>query len=130
METSSLQTVLEAIAQNGDFTVRSYSGRCMYGKSCLAVTFDGNIGALFAAILYEVDGDLGNMTQDLAHAFENMAQDNMGLGTVVYFPRVEYVDPVSDEECPGCGCMPGDGITEGCEDMGGCGHNRANAPVS
>jgi len=130
METSSLQTVLEAISQDCDFTVRSYSGRAMYGKECLVVTFDGNIGKLFAGILRHLDGEHNNEHDDLAHAFENMAQNSMVRGTVVYFPNVEYVDPVSDEECPGCGCMPGDGITEGCEDMGGCGHNRANAPVS
>ncbi len=38
-------------------------------------------------------------------------------------------DPMEElhpEACPGCGSMPGDGITYGCEDPMGCGHNRAN----
>lgn len=26
------------------------------------------------------------------------------------------------EACPGCGCMPGDGVTEGCDDPIGCGY--------
>jgi hypothetical protein len=29
------------------------------------------------------------------------------------------------EECPGCGCMPGEGITESCNDSDGCGYWRA-----
>ena len=30
------------------------------------------------------------------------------------------------EACPGCGCMPGDGPTEGCNHGYGCGANRAH----
>jgi hypothetical protein len=29
------------------------------------------------------------------------------------------------EACPGCGCLPGDGLTDGCEDPTGCGYFRA-----
>lgn len=29
------------------------------------------------------------------------------------------------EACPGCGCKPGDGITEGCEAEDGCGYFRS-----
>lgn len=28
------------------------------------------------------------------------------------------------EACPGCGCLPGDGTTDGCEHPEGCGFNR------
>lgn len=35
---------------------------------------------------------------------------------------IENVDP---EACPGCSCLPGDGIAEGCDD--GDGHKRAKA---
>jgi len=30
----------------------------------------------------------------------------------------------SDDSCPGCGCKPGDGYTEGCEEEDGCGTLR------
>ena len=36
-------------------------------------------------------------------------------------PEEEPLDP---EACPGCGCLPGDGVTEGCDHPGGCGYNR------
>jgi hypothetical protein len=31
----------------------------------------------------------------------------------------------SDEACPTCGCEPGDGLTDGCDDPDGCGYYRA-----
>lgn len=33
--------------------------------------------------------------------------------------------PPDPEDCPGCGCKPGDGITRGCEAEAGCGYYRA-----
>lgn len=30
-----------------------------------------------------------------------------------------------DDSCPGCGCRPGDGLTEGCEHVDGCGTLRS-----
>ena len=33
--------------------------------------------------------------------------------------RPSEFDP---ETCPGCGCLPGDGLTEGCSDPDGCGY--------
>ena len=30
----------------------------------------------------------------------------------------------ADEACPGCGCMPGEGRTDGCEHPDGCGFNH------
>jgi len=33
-------------------------------------------------------------------------------------------EDLSPEACPGCGCLPGDGLTDGCEDPMGCGYNR------
>lgn len=38
-------------------------------------------------------------------------------------------DEFDPEACPGCGCRPGDGITAGCNDVGGCGTNRHQAEV-
>lgn len=35
--------------------------------------------------------------------------------------KAKETDP---EACPGCGCKPGDGLTDGCEDAAGCGFLR------
>ena len=94
---STLQTILETISEEcpDDFNVRSYSGRGMYGKNCLAVDLTDSISHLFASIIYYTDDD---NREELAEAFENMRQDSMGRGIVVYFPDVEYVDAGSIED--------------------------------
>ena len=35
-----------------------------------------------------------------------------------------------DESCPGCGCLPGDGVTEGCTHPEGCGYYEDQDPRS
>lgn len=32
---------------------------------------------------------------------------------------------VDDFVCPGCGCLPGDGITESCDHPDGCGYSKS-----
>jgi len=59
------------------------------------------------------------------------------VGTVVYHSEIQaglnkraamVAGPASEvaeldpEACPGCGCMPGDGITDGCTHPEGCGY--------
>lgn len=86
-----MQSVLEETAKNSpdDIVVSSYSGRGMCGRQCLAVSFSGSLGQLFAKILYVLDGkkDFGFV----AETFENMRQDSLGRGIVVYFPDEEYI---------------------------------------
>jgi hypothetical protein len=38
--------------------------------------------------------------------------------------------PADPDACPGCGCKPGDGITDGCTHPAGCGEARAQAVAS
>ncbi len=35
----------------------------------------------------------------------------------------ELADSSLEESCPGCGCKPGDGIIDGCDDEDGCGYH-------
>jgi hypothetical protein len=49
---------------------------------------------------------------------------------VVHYEWVEEQETASAEACPGCGCMPGDGLTKRCWHPAGCGfwrfeHRRA-----
>lgn len=41
-----------------------------------------------------------------------------------YMNGDETKKPTDNQACPGCGCMPGDGITQDCNDPNGCGYNR------
>ena len=40
----------------------------------------------------------------------------------------ELDEDFNPEACPGCGCLPGEGLTKGCEDQMGCG--RRVSPVT
>lgn len=97
-----------------DFDVQSYSGRAMYGKSCLAITGDNRI--LRKAIAYaivqaqEAESDPDCDAERLSMSFEDYVesildyrQDSMGLGTVIYWPQVEYTEVPYEGGCPDCG---------------------------
>lgn len=92
---SRLQDVLESTIDG----VRSYSGRGMYGRSCLGVETD-DLGDLFAAVLEELEGE--EDTQDVQPAFKSMRTDSMGRGTIVYFPSVPFVGDDDERDCEGC----------------------------
>jgi formate dehydrogenase maturation protein FdhE len=38
---------------------------------------------------------------------------------------IDELERESAEACPGCGCKPGDGITESCEHPEGCGYFKS-----
>lgn len=91
---SAFQEALEHIKDIGEieFTIRSYSGRGMYGKQCLGITIDlENIASLFF--------DLGQIysKSDFYSETQSITFDNMGLSMIVYFPYVEYVDDKNEE---------------------------------
>lgn len=114
--TTAQQRITEACEQIGDeVNVRSYSGRGMYGKTCLAITgsmsdcqrviaevlkeaaqesFDaainaGDDGDREANAAYELNDQLSALIENIV----NFSWDSMGLDVVVYWPRIEWVEP-------------------------------------
>ena len=90
---------LQALEEN-DFEVRSYSGRAMYGETCLGVDIPYGVGDLMATLILAVDED---DRDDVAEAVETLRMDSMGLGQIVYFPRVPFVE--KEHECEECGVV-------------------------
>ncbi|KVR21679.1 hypothetical protein WK13_34645 [Burkholderia ubonensis] len=91
---STLQKALEALNEEGVVgETRSYSGRGMYGKSCLGVFLDDRAGH---ANLCQLGGMLVHAA-DASDQYEVMCDlegtktDDLGLGTIVYWPSIEYV---------------------------------------
>lgn len=79
MDKRSLQDLILDLANDGaEFRCRSYSGRGMCGKECLAVVCDDPLLAL-QVISYEA-GSEG------IHMPTNIRQDSMGTQYVVYWP--------------------------------------------
>jgi hypothetical protein len=86
--------LLQDAADSADAKLRLYSGRGMFGSSCLGIEVD-NFGqaALFFAVL-------GDMSIDLAETLaRRLRTDNMGYGMIVYFPGA-----VSDEVLTALSC--------------------------
>lgn len=102
--------LVQAVAEDesGNITVQSYSGRGMYGRRCLGfVTRQFTSPLVIAAVFTDyirknlqnggsqVDAcDMLDMVSDL---FTNdVREDNMGLGGVVYFPNVAWQSHFED----------------------------------
>ena len=91
-EKSPLQLGLEELKENGyEYRIHSYSGRGMFGKSCLAIAGD------FDPI--EIGFYLGKTPVMENEDFPPVKEDQMGRGILLYWPRVKYVE----EEKIDCG---------------------------
>lgn len=79
-------------AQGIEVDVRTdYSGRGMYGATCVGFVIPNRIPHIFA--LANAMGDVlivdGNLTE-YDRIAELIEQDHMGLDTIIYFPGVTY----------------------------------------
>jgi hypothetical protein len=90
MTRSLLQRILEH-----DYTPCRYSGRGMYGDTCLAVITDSNISNLAGDIMLGI-ATWANTSESLDEVhqvisdFRTMRSDTMGHQTVYYFPGVAF----------------------------------------
>jgi hypothetical protein len=84
MDIHSLRSIIEFA---GFEIYEDYSGRNMYGKMCIGFThYKRNEVAI--ADLLDSAASLGE-TPELSLALRNMMTDNLGKGTIVYFPDYE-----------------------------------------
>lgn len=88
---SQLQTMLEDL-DFGD--VRSYSGRGMYGKECVAIT-GCDLGTLLGFLVGSASDGV-DVDYNTIRALESIKQDSLGMGSVFYFPLVEYVEDTTE----------------------------------
>jgi hypothetical protein len=66
----------------GGEVYENYSGRGMYGKTCMGITVDHLCKALF---------NLGRESEnyDFAKELERLEVDNLGRSYIIYFPRIQ-----------------------------------------
>lgn len=115
MDAKKLIEAIEAaeIRDCDELRPQSYSGRGMYGRSCVGVVVPRDVSsfqlaaAIAVALLDEEDGERD--VEDLADL--RVSEDAMGLDTIVYFPRVEWPAGLSDDgdedeehDCDGPSC--------------------------
>ena len=94
--------ILQQIIDDSEgFTSRSYSGRGMYGKTCLGVELnrDNTLGGFLAALVWGAEDNSRHLMDDLAEGLRSAQTDSMGLGQILYFPNVPYTD--EDDEDSG-----------------------------
>ena len=88
-----LQLLIESSEADLAQNMRSYSGRSMYGRDCLAL--DGDLHLimtnLVAAALYEGESFSPTSKDEILNALSALRTDQMGRGMIVYFPTVEFV---------------------------------------
>ena len=119
---------MKQLIEDAGYEYRSYSGRGMFGKSCVGVVLDEGVrpfkfiadlvGATFndVTINFEsavedgtksladnmndaeeaVTNAVETMGEELSATLERAAWDSMGMGTVVYFPDVAWVESEGD----------------------------------
>jgi hypothetical protein len=91
---------LQELLERMGVETRSYSGRFMYGKECLAVTLDRDespyrlMGDIMQD-LCEQTIELCDAKQDVDHsdilrAIKNTKMDSLGTGTILYWPTTPY----------------------------------------
>lgn len=70
-----------------NYDIRAYSGRGMGNKTCLAITFECNVGKVIADVIRETDLDEREVVAD---AFESMKTDSIGREMIMYFPTISF----------------------------------------
>lgn len=95
------------ILNEAGYNVRSYSGRFMYGRSCLGfVVDDGTAMEALGEVLENItngehDTDkILDRVSDLGSLLRETRQDSMGLGTIVYFPSIAWNDRYESDWAP------------------------------
>jgi len=85
-----LKEKLISICSNfpNDYKLREYSGRGMYGRSCLGVEVND---------LYKIF-HLGAEVGDSAFDYDCVRIDNMGMDYILYFPDMDFSNEDLNEE--------------------------------
>ncbi len=77
-------------ASSAGYNVRSYSGRGMYGDSCLGIVAD-NVIATVVNVLLNINID---EQYDFLDVFESARTDSMGMSDIVYFPKLKVTPEI------------------------------------
>ena len=84
---------LQKILETNGYDCQSYSGRAMYGKTCLGVVISSEQSQFEMGLMVGL-GLVDCWAGDI-EAVKNVRSDSMGLGTVVYWPNIEYDESLS-----------------------------------
>lgn len=78
------------LLEDAECEPRSYGGRGMYGRQCVAVVPDSNSSEGHVAALTMLYAESDEERQDLVTIWSGVRSDSMGRGIVIYFPNIEW----------------------------------------
>ena len=82
------EAIKNFISENEQYSLyENYSGRCMFGRTCLGVIVQQNdsfMDFIIKLTKYLDDNDV----DDVDFKLEGATYDNLGLDTIVYFPNI------------------------------------------
>ena len=78
---------LRAIIDIVGYDTCSYSGRGMYGKECIGIVTDEPVRAVLSGLIRECAN-----VDEAADIVVGHRTDNMGLSTIIYWPRCQWSD--------------------------------------
>jgi hypothetical protein len=76
---------LQELFESMQLVTQAYSGNGMFGKECLGVVCDGNMGMFISDVIAAIEDQKD--TIDLQKSFRGMKIDSMGEDTILYFPN-------------------------------------------
>lgn len=90
----SLFNTLKRVCDELGIEYRSYSGRGMYGRRCFAIQSDDCENM---SLLVDIAYSFGEQSEDPT-GLHDIRTDSMGLGSVMYWPNVEWQDTDDSED--------------------------------
>ena len=89
INTNNFEAILRSVCEDsGEFSIRRYSGRGMFGRECLAITVEdmGDIIKIMVAVGAAAEQEGIDLTGDA----DGARWDSMGHGTVFYWPSIPF----------------------------------------
>jgi hypothetical protein len=77
---------LQSLLESDGLECQSYSGRNMYGQTCLGVVT--SLGELMASVTCTTDLN----SEEVCEAVRGIKLDSLGHDTIYYFPEVSFVE--------------------------------------
>ena len=106
MQTEKVIEMMIDALENGGYKTMSYSGRGMMGEKCLAVNLNDDlmreIAQISTLVMNECEDEFNGVevVEYMEEFFDLLAEartDSMGLGTVIYFPNIDWDENWGDD---------------------------------
>jgi len=75
-----------------------YSGRCMYGKHCVALIPENDANGFSDIARIAIAAERAGLAQAFEAEMRGTRQDSMGRGVVIYWPDIEWPADVPDPD--------------------------------